>query len=59
MTSLQTTPVIKQEPSAVQRLNAPYGSKTNLRGNEGSSSLPIVVADNTPEHVSIADRTFR
>jgi hypothetical protein len=36
----------------------PYGSKTNLREKWASGSLAVVVADDAPEHVPIADRTF-
>jgi hypothetical protein len=42
----------------VHKRYASYGSKTNLRGKWVSGSLSIVVADDTPEHVPIADRTL-
>jgi hypothetical protein len=34
----------------------PYGSKINLRVKQALGGLPIIVADDPPEHVSIANR---
>lgn len=36
----------------------PYGSETNLREEWALGSLPIVAANDSPEHVSIANRAL-